>query len=117
MTQIDRVVEAVEETLKGHTVALLAKKTLPRLDLPKVRRNRCVLPWHQCMCSAVQTVHLDSTHRRTGWMVPYLLYPSTGFRWLLSATEDIATQIEFFGHWHACSVAMIDACHTMMWCE
>ena len=36
VTQIDRVVEAVEETLKGHTVQLLAKKALPRLDLPKV---------------------------------------------------------------------------------
>lgn len=35
VTQIDRVVEAVEETLKGHTVRLLAKKALPRLDLPK----------------------------------------------------------------------------------
>ncbi|PRW56296.1 threonylcarbamoyladenosine tRNA methylthiotransferase [Chlorella sorokiniana] len=42
VTQIDRVVEAVEETLKGHTVQLLAKKALPRLDLPKVRRNRHV---------------------------------------------------------------------------
>lgn len=39
VSQIDRVVEAVEETLKGNTVQLLAKKTLPRLDLPKVRRN------------------------------------------------------------------------------
>ena len=37
VTQIDRVVEAVEETLKGHTVQLLAKKALPRLDLPKAR--------------------------------------------------------------------------------
>lgn len=36
VTQIDRVVEAVEETLKGHTVQMLAKKALPRLDLPKV---------------------------------------------------------------------------------
>lgn len=36
MTQIDRVVEVVEETLKGHTVRLLAKKELPKLDLPKV---------------------------------------------------------------------------------
>ena len=34
------MVEAVEETLRGHTVQLLAKKALPRLDLPKVRRNR-----------------------------------------------------------------------------
>ena len=39
VTQIDRVVEAVEETLKGNTVHMLAKKALPRLDLPKVRRN------------------------------------------------------------------------------
>ena len=31
MTQIDRVVEAVEETLKGNTVHLLAKKKLPSL--------------------------------------------------------------------------------------
>ncbi|BDA40551.1 probable threonylcarbamoyladenosine tRNA methylthiotransferase at N-terminal half [Coccomyxa sp. Obi] len=39
VTQIDRVVEAVEETLKGNVVHMLAKKKLPRLDLPKVRRN------------------------------------------------------------------------------
>lgn len=36
VAQIDRVVEAVEETLKGNTVHLLAKKQLPSLDLPKV---------------------------------------------------------------------------------
>ena len=34
--QIDRVVEIVEETLKGHEVRLLTRKTLPALDLPKV---------------------------------------------------------------------------------
>lgn len=34
--QIDRVVEVVEETLKGHEVRLLNRKTLPALDLPKV---------------------------------------------------------------------------------
>lgn len=34
--QIDRVVEIVEETLKGHEVRLLSRKTLPALDLPKV---------------------------------------------------------------------------------
>ena len=34
--QIDRVVEIVEETLKGHEVRLLNRKTLPALDLPKV---------------------------------------------------------------------------------
>lgn len=36
MTQIDRVVEVVEETLKGNVTQLLKKKPLPRLDLPKV---------------------------------------------------------------------------------
>lgn len=34
--QIDRVVEIVEETLKGHEVRLLTRKKLPALDLPKV---------------------------------------------------------------------------------
>lgn len=38
VSQIDRIVEAVEETLKGNTVQLLAKKPLPRLDLPKVSK-------------------------------------------------------------------------------
>lgn len=37
--QIDRVVEVVEETLKGHQVRLLNRTTLPALDLPKVRKN------------------------------------------------------------------------------
>jgi threonylcarbamoyladenosine tRNA methylthiotransferase CDKAL1 len=40
--QIDRVVEVVEQSLQGHTVKLLAKKDLPRLDLPKVRKNKLV---------------------------------------------------------------------------
>lgn len=40
--QIDRVVEVVEETLKGHKVRLLAKKELPLLDLPKIRKNPLV---------------------------------------------------------------------------
>ena len=39
VAQLDRVVEACTETLKGNTVRLLAKKALPSLDLPKVRRN------------------------------------------------------------------------------
>jgi len=42
VTQIDRVVEVVEEALKGHVVRLLEKKELPFLDLPKVRKNRLV---------------------------------------------------------------------------
>ncbi|KAG6508055.1 hypothetical protein ZIOFF_033410 [Zingiber officinale] len=40
--QIDRVVEVVEETLKGHEVRFLNRKTLPSLDLPKVRKNRLI---------------------------------------------------------------------------
>ncbi|XP_021895969.1 threonylcarbamoyladenosine tRNA methylthiotransferase isoform X2 [Carica papaya] len=40
--QIDRVVEIVEETLKGHEVRLLTRKILPALDLPKVRKNKFV---------------------------------------------------------------------------
>ncbi|XWS23394.1 hypothetical protein CRYUN_Cryun28dG0010300 [Craigia yunnanensis] len=40
--QIERVVEVVEETLKGHEVRLLNRKTLPALDLPKVRKNKFV---------------------------------------------------------------------------
>ena len=39
VTQIDRVVEICEETLRGNTVKLLKKKALPRLDLPKIRKN------------------------------------------------------------------------------
>ena len=42
ISQIDRVVEVVEETIKGNTVQLLAKKDLPRLDLPKIRKNKHV---------------------------------------------------------------------------
>ena len=39
ISQIDRVTEIVEETLKGNVVRLLTKKTLPSLDLPKIRKN------------------------------------------------------------------------------
>ena len=42
VTQIDRVVEAMERTLAGDTVRMLEKKALPSLDLPKVRRNEFV---------------------------------------------------------------------------
>ena len=37
--QIDRVVEVVQEALRGHTVRLLGRGTRPSLELPKVRRN------------------------------------------------------------------------------
>ncbi|KAJ3675206.1 hypothetical protein LUZ60_004248 [Juncus effusus] len=40
--QIDRVVEVVEETLKGHEVRLFSRRTLPSLDLPKVRKNKYI---------------------------------------------------------------------------
>lgn len=47
--QIDRVLEVVEETLKGHTVRLLQQKKFagkrvagPKLSLPKVRKNALV---------------------------------------------------------------------------
>lgn len=42
ISQIDRVVEAVEKTLNGENVKMLEKKALPRLDLPKVRKNKLV---------------------------------------------------------------------------
>ncbi|GBG29429.1 Threonylcarbamoyladenosine tRNA methylthiotransferase [Hondaea fermentalgiana] len=42
VTQIDRIVEVVEQALKGNTVRLLGKKELPRLDMPKVRKNKLV---------------------------------------------------------------------------
>eukprot|EP00921_Rhytidocystis_pertsovi_P022401 GHVQ01035790.1.p1 GENE.GHVQ01035790.1~~GHVQ01035790.1.p1 ORF type:complete len:455 (-),score=22.19 GHVQ01035790.1:4490-5854(-) len=42
VTQTDRVVEVVEQTLAGNVVRLLGKKSLPSLDLPKIRRNPLV---------------------------------------------------------------------------
>lgn len=42
IAQIERVVEVVEQSLAGHVVRLLSKATLPRLDLPKVRKNPSV---------------------------------------------------------------------------
>ena len=40
---IDRVVEVVSETLKGHRVRLNANnKKLPTLALPKIRKNKFV---------------------------------------------------------------------------
>lgn len=36
------MVEVVEEVFKGHKVKLLAKKDLPILDLPKIRKNALV---------------------------------------------------------------------------
>lgn len=72
VTQIDRVVEAVEQALQGHTVVMLEKKALPKLDLPKVRKNRhveiiplstgclgaCTYWYAVCMC-VQQSTHIS----------------------------------------------------------
>nr|PVC50069.1 hypothetical protein MACL_00002557 [Theileria orientalis] len=42
ITQIDRIVEVVENSLQGNKMVLLEKKDLPRLDLPKIRRNKLI---------------------------------------------------------------------------
>jgi len=42
VTQIDRIVEVVEQTLTGNVVKMLSMRKLPSLMLPKVRRNRLV---------------------------------------------------------------------------
>lgn len=60
--QIHRVVEAVEETLKGNTVRMLGRKGLPSLDLPKIRRNPLVeiVPLSTgCLgaCTYCKTIH------------------------------------------------------------
>ena len=41
VTQLDRIVEVVEETVKGNTVKVMEKRSdLPSLSLPKVRKHR-----------------------------------------------------------------------------
>lgn len=62
VSQIDRIVEAVSETLKGNRVHMLKKKSLPRLDLPKIRKNRHIeiIPLSTgCLgaCTYCKTVH------------------------------------------------------------
>ena len=42
ISQIDRVIEVVEETLRGNSVRLLEKAALPSLDLPKIRKNQYI---------------------------------------------------------------------------
>jgi threonylcarbamoyladenosine tRNA methylthiotransferase CDKAL1 len=37
--QIDRIVEAVEQTLQGNVVRMMSQRKRPELDLPKIRRN------------------------------------------------------------------------------
>mmetsp|Transcript_123825 Transcript_123825/g.241068 ORF Transcript_123825/g.241068 Transcript_123825/m.241068 type:complete len:554 (+) Transcript_123825:98-1759(+) len=41
VSQLDRIVDVVEESIKGHTVKLLSKRhDLPSLALPKIRKDR-----------------------------------------------------------------------------
>ena len=40
--QIHRILEVVEETLKGNKIQLLAQHGLPALNLPKIRRDRYI---------------------------------------------------------------------------
>lgn len=43
VTQLDRIVDVVEESIKGHAVNLLKKRRdLPSLSLPKIRRDKYV---------------------------------------------------------------------------
>ncbi|CAE7235023.1 cdkal1 [Symbiodinium natans] len=43
VTQLDRVVEVVEHAIQGNTISLLThRRSMPSLDLPKVRRNSFV---------------------------------------------------------------------------
>ncbi|UKJ89803.1 tRNA (N(6)-L-threonylcarbamoyladenosine(37)-C(2))-methylthiotransferase [Theileria orientalis] len=42
ITQLDRIVEVVENSLQGNKMVLLEKKDLPQLDLPKIRRNKLI---------------------------------------------------------------------------
>lgn len=54
VTQIDRVVEVVEQTLAGNEVALLTKKELPSLDLPKVNSSSLLLLCSLCNLVCIQ---------------------------------------------------------------
>ncbi|AFZ81317.1 RNA modification enzyme, MiaB family domain-containing protein [Theileria equi strain WA] len=41
-SQIDRIVEVVEHALQGRKLVLLERKTLPSLELPKIRQNELI---------------------------------------------------------------------------
>ena len=40
--QINKIVEVVDETIKGNTIQLLKKETNPRLNIPKIRKNNII---------------------------------------------------------------------------
>ncbi|PWZ43950.1 Threonylcarbamoyladenosine tRNA methylthiotransferase [Zea mays] len=119
--QIDRVVEVVEETLKGHEVRLLSRKTLPSLDLPKVRKNKFIeiLPINVgCLgaCTYCKTKHarghlgsytIDSLVDRVKTVV------SEGVREIWLSSEDTGAygnlNVQFF-----LGLLMIDPCGNYM---
>lgn len=72
VTQIDRVVEVVEETLKGNSVQLLKKKDLPELNMPKIRKNKYIemyirLMQHRNQHGMPRQLHIlqDQTRKRS----------------------------------------------------
>jgi hypothetical protein len=70
--QIDRVVEIVEETLKGHEVRLLSRKTLPALDLPKVRFSFSILFYFYLVTHSITFLgHLQSYSYNLFLFPPY----------------------------------------------
>ncbi|KAJ9145950.1 hypothetical protein P3X46_028276 [Hevea brasiliensis] len=75
--QMDRVVEVVEETLEGHKVRLLNCRTLPALDLPKVRNKKFVeiLPINVGCLGAC--TYCKTKHAR-GHLVSYTVHSLVG---------------------------------------
>lgn len=79
--QIDRVVEIVEETLKGHEVRLLSRKTLPALDLPKVCGFfPCTVVGR--LQSYSYTVPVSTIYYPTTIVIEYLAFSSTSTSYL-----------------------------------
>ena len=90
VTQIDRVVEVVEETLKGHTVQLLEKKGLPSLDLPKIRKNKLIEILAVNVGCLGNCTYCKTKHAR-GHLGSY--HPDDIIRRVLRACEDGANEI------------------------
>lgn len=90
VTNIDRVVEVVEETLKGHTVQLLEKKGLPSLDLPKIRKNRFIEIMAINVGCLGNCTYCKTKHAR-GHLGSY--HPDDIIRRILKACEEGAKEI------------------------
>jgi threonylcarbamoyladenosine tRNA methylthiotransferase CDKAL1 len=90
ITQIDRIVEVAEETLKGNSIQLLEKKELPSLDLPKIRKNKYIeiIPINTgCLgnCTYCKTKHAR------GILGSY--FPDEILKRMLRAVEEGCTEI------------------------